>query len=197
MLKWVDVSIIGATTLGEDNNRHALDEALFGIVHGFNDAARRVVIYHNVPCHVTCPSHEREIVKPLAHHPLEVMTQIAIDGEYVIGSLMIGNKNVCALAINEMTILYPHSHPKEETHSSCPPLGRIIAPIVAIEKATNNGDKTGDNGEYQHYRCSNAVVIYSVKDVHANVICVSNYKVSKKFSLFRIHFSEIIIFVTP
>ena len=170
MLEGMDVAIIGAPSFGKDDNRHAFSESLLGVVHGLDDASCGVVIDHDMSCHVARPAHEREVVQALAHHPLEVVAQVAIDGEYVVGALMVSDKDVSAVAVDEIAVLYLNPHSKKEAHGPCPPLGWEVAPIVAVEEAANDGDYAGDNGENQHDRCRNAVVIYAIQNVHANVI---------------------------
>ena len=106
-----------------------------------------MIIDHYVSSHLACPSHKWKVVQALAHHPLEVVAQIAVDGEDVVGALMVGNEDVVALTIDEVAVLYLDLHAKEEAHCPRPPLRRIIAPVVAVEKATHNGEKTCDDGE--------------------------------------------------
>jgi hypothetical protein len=139
---------------------------------------------------VARPSHERKVVKTFAHHPLEVVTQISINGKNIISTLMVGNKNVSTISVDEVAVFNFHSHPKEEAHGPTPPLCRIVSPVVAVESTPNDGDYASDNGDYQYYRCRYAVVIYSVKDVHANVIGVLNYKDSKSFQILKIRFHK-------
>lgn len=170
VLEGVNLSIVGATSFGENDNRHSLCESLLGVVHGLDDASCRVVVDHDMSCHVARPAHEREVVQALAHHPLEIVAQVAVDGENVVGTLMVGNEDVGAVVVDEIAVLYLDAHAKEEAHGPCPPLGWEVAPIVAVEEAANDGDYAGDNGENQHDRCRNAVVIYAIQNVHANVI---------------------------
>jgi hypothetical protein len=131
---------------------------------------------------LACPSHKWEVVQALAHHPLEIVTKISINGEYVIGTLVVGNENIGTIAVDEVAIFYFNLHSKEKAHCSTPPFSRIIAPVVTVEKATHNGEKTCDDGENKNYRRCYAVVIYAVEDIHD----LSSFKVTKIINCFQL-----------
>ena len=95
---------------------------------------------------------------------------------------MVGNEDVVSLTIDEVAVLYLDLHAKEEAHCPRPPLRRIIAPVVAVEKATHNGEKTCDDGENKNYRRCYAVVIYAVEDIHD----LSSFKVTKIINCFQL-----------
>lgn len=179
VLEGLDVPVVGASSLGEDYNRHTFRQTLLGVVHCLDDASRRVVVDHDVSCHVARPSHEREVVQSLAHHPLEVVAQIAVDGEDVVGALMIGDKDVVALAVDEVAVLNLDLHTKEEAHCPRPPLRRIISPVVTVEEASHNGDEACDDGEHEQYGRSDAVVIYSIREIHDSLLFFQHCKDSK------------------
>ena len=166
MLEGVNLAVVGAASLGKDDNRHAFLQTLLGIVHGLDNTSCRVVVNHDVPRHLARPTHQREIVEALAHHPLEIVAQIAVNREDVVGSLMVGNEDVGAVAVDEMTILDLDLHPKEEAHGPTPPLGRIIAPIVVVEEAANDSDDACDDSEHQHNGRSYAIMVQAVKDIN-------------------------------
>ena len=99
---------------------------------------------------------------------------------------MIGNEDVCTLAVDKITVLDLDFHAKEETHRPCPPLGGIVSPIVAVEDATHDGDKACDNGKHQHNGCCYTVMINAVEDIHTNVTCFEITKLINSFQFLTI-----------
>ena len=83
---------------------------------------------------------------------------------------MVGDEDIGAVAVYKIAVLDFDFHSKEEAHGSCPPLRRVVAPIVSVKEAPNDGGYAGNNGENQHDRCRNAIVIYAIQNVHANAI---------------------------
>ena len=62
---------------------------------------------------------------------------------------MVGDEDVGAVAVDEVPILHLDFYTKEKAHASRPPLGWIVAPVVAIEEAPHDGDEACDDGEHQ------------------------------------------------
>ena len=100
-------------------------------------------------------------MQTLAHHPLEVVPQVSVYGEYVVGSLMVSHEDIGALAVDEVSVLNLYPHAKEEAHRPRPPLGWVIAPIVTIKQASHNRDNACDDGEHEQDRRCDAIVIDS------------------------------------
>ena len=133
---------------------------------------------------MACPPHKREVVQAFAHHPLEVVPQVSVNGKNIEGPLMVGDEDVGTVAFYEFAVLNFYFHSKEEAHGSCPPLRGIVSPVVTVKGATNDGNDAGDNGKHQQNRCSDAVMVYSVKNVHANATdSLVGAKLVKSFQL--------------
>ena len=141
---------VGAATLGKDDNRHASMQFLLGSGHGVAQALSRVGVHQNVACHAASGADDGDVGDALAHHPLEVVSQETVDGKDVIGTLMVGDKHVARLVVNELAPHYLDAYQMNPAPHACPPLGGEVTPIVLVEKTANNGDECGDDAVNQH-----------------------------------------------
>ena len=130
----------GAPPLGEDDYRHAAVQFLLGCRHGVPQALRGVGIYHDVASHAACGTDDGYVGDALAHHPLEIVAQETVDREDVIGSLMVGDKHITCLVVNEFATLDAHAHQVYPAPHPGPPLSWVITPIILVKQAANDGD---------------------------------------------------------
>ena len=157
---------IGATSLRKDNDRHAAMQFLFGGGHGVAKALGRVGIHKDVARHAASSPDEGNVGDALAHHPFEVVSQETVNGKDIIGPLVIGDKHIARLMVNEFATHHLDTHQVKPAPYSGPPLGREIAPIVLVEQRADNGDKRSNNTEHQHDGRDDAPLVYAVKVYH-------------------------------
>ncbi len=87
-------AVKGARSFREDHYGHASGQLAFGILHCASDGSRRMVVDEDVSSLAATVAHEGYVLKAFFHHPFEVMTEVAVDRENIISSLVIGNENV-------------------------------------------------------------------------------------------------------
>lgn len=133
VLELTHLARIGAATFRKDNNRHTTVQFLLGCRHGVAQALWGVGIDKDVTCHAAGGTNDWNVGDAFAHHPLEVVTQVTIYGEDVVGSLMIGDEHIARFVVNEFAADDLDSHQVYPAPNPSPPLGREIAPIILVE----------------------------------------------------------------
>ena len=134
-------------------------------------------VHHDVTSHNTSSAHQGYLGQSLAHHPLEVVAQVTVNRKDVIGSLVVGDKHIARFVVNEFASDYSHTNHMQPAPQPCPPLGRVVSPVVLIEQAANDGDHRSDDACHQHDGCHDEPLIYTIDIYHFSVsyICLSLY----------------------
>lgn len=166
VLEGSHLACVGAPSLGKDDYRHAAMQFLLGRCHGVADALGGVGVHHDVAGHAAGCADDGDVGDAFAHHPLEIVTQKTVDGEYIICTLMIGDKYITGLVVNEFAADDLDTDQMDPAPHAGPPLGRIITPIVLLEQATQYRNECSDDAIDQHDGRSNAPLIYTVNIFH-------------------------------
>ena len=154
---------VGAAALRKDDNRHPRWPT-FGGGHG--------VAAGPVPSgcrpewagqyYAASGADDGDVGQALARHPLEVVAQVAVHREDVIGTLMIGNKHVTGLVVHMLASLHTHAHEVQPAPQPGPPLGREIPPVVLAEQASHDSYQRCHNADHQHNGRHDAPLVYAV-----------------------------------
>ena len=106
---------------------------LFGRGHGVSQPLGGVGVNQYVASHAACGANKRDVSDALAHHPLEIVPQETINGENVIGTLVVGDKHITCLVVNELSSHNLNPHQMYPAPDARPPLGREVTPIILFE----------------------------------------------------------------
>ena len=140
----------GAGSLGEHDERHAALQGGFGLLQGLFDPAGGGFIDKDVAGGGAGASHEGDVAQALFHHPFEVVVEVSVDEEYVVGSLVVGHEHIGGVGVDVFAAVHLDAHERENAHQPRPDVGRVVSPHVAVtQPAAYEGDECGEQGEYE------------------------------------------------
>ena len=158
---------VGAASLREHDNRHAAAvQFLLGGCHGVAQTLSGMGVHQDMACHAAGGADDGDVGDALAHHPLEVVPQEAVNREDVIGALVIGDKHITCLMVNMLAPLDLHPYQVKPAPQSGPPLGGEVAEVVLVEEASHDGDQGNEDAHDQHNGRDDAPLVYPVNVYH-------------------------------
>lgn len=141
----------GAGSLGEYDERHSALQGGFGLLQGLFHTAGGGVVDKDMAGGGAGAPHEGDVAQALFHHPLEIMVQIPVDEKYVVGSLVVGYKNIGGVLVDIFAASYLDTHEREDTYQPRPDVCRVVAPYVTVAQPApdqcNESRKYGENEE--------------------------------------------------
>lgn len=145
-------AVPSAGAFGKYDKRHAVLQGLFGFLQGFFEPSRGGVVDEYMPGGGTGASHEGDIVQAFFHHPFEVVVEVPVDEEYVVGSLVVCHKDVGGVFVDVFTASHFDSDEREDTEQPRPDVCGVVSPYVPVSQpAPDEGDEGGEQREYQQY----------------------------------------------
>lgn len=120
-----------ARPLGEHYKRHAVAESALGFLHCAANGRWGGIVDEDVACGCACGPYYGELQQPDFHHPAEVVVEVAVDGEDVVGTLVVGHKDVGCAWVDVLTACDFHAHESEDAEDAGPIVGGPVAPESA------------------------------------------------------------------
>lgn len=157
----------GAGSFGKHYDRHAVREYALGVLHGGAGGRGRGVVDVYMFGYLAGIAHKGYGAEAAFHHPAEVVVEIAVDAEDVVGALVIGHEDVAAAGRDVLAPVYRDTYEGERAEYPGPYLGGVVAPpISAAEHASGKCKHYRKQGGCYHERHHYQKLVNTVKDEH-------------------------------
>ena len=128
-------------------------------------------------CRYTSSSYKGDALQLFLHHPLEVVSEVAVYQKYIECSLMICHKNIRRVLVDIFATAYLGAYEKQYTEATCPKHGRIESPPITVAYGrTGYRHKCGKDSEYHQNRYCNTPLIKKIYIAHDKETDAEHYK---------------------
>jgi len=155
----------GACPFGEDHKRYPMLKHLPCLFVSPVNSFWPALIDHDMSCTFAGFPYERDASQAFLHHPAEAASQEAIDEEDVVGALMVGNKDIRLLLVEQFSSLHFDREQHYPAHQSAPHHCGVIAPRLGIaEGAANNHGNRRRGSCQQEYWHGDEELVKSIEE---------------------------------
>ena len=140
----------GASAFREDNHRHAALQGFPCLLHRLSDA-RDAIGQVDVLGLDTGITDKGNLLQIFLHHPLEIVSKVAVSQEDVIVALVVRQKDVAFVFLDVLSTFHLHFQQEKPEGAFRPELGQVISHHVGVaQKACDDdtgGHEDGDGHE--------------------------------------------------
>ncbi len=164
-LELTHLAVPGARPFREHHERHAALKLPFSLFEGFACCRRGGVVDHYVTRHLAGVAYQRDFFERFLHHPPELVVEIAVDGKYIIGALMVGDKDIGGIGVDILPANDRYPHKGERAKQARPPMREKVSCPPSHTDHTEHyrqrgSEDCGDQQEGRHYQ----KLIYAIQD---------------------------------
>lgn len=139
---------------GEHHNRRSMLQGFTRLRLGLSYSFWTAFVHHDMASSFAGFSQKRDATQFFLHQPTEVVTQIAVYKEYIIWTLMVGDKHIAAFPIQLFSTDDLNLQKWYTAHQLTPQTCRPIGPKGGIAKRApdyrDDGSDNCDNSQQRH-----------------------------------------------
>lgn len=167
LLEGIEVTVLGAGTLRENDERVSGLEGSHGLTDGMHHARRTMRIDKDMTSALAGRTNGEDIAQTLAEHPAEVVTQITKEQEDIESTLMIGYKYVWGLGIDILASLHADRTKRQIDDQAGPDDPRPVPPeLLVAQPAPEYGNNRSNDGNYDHAWHKDKPLIDEIENLH-------------------------------